>query len=83
MRAFEQSGDKGYLLKDAKDSETVGDYHSAAADYAVLGDKNVPSRHWKKRSPIERVFFSSKPPFDNLSSDPRYADLLRRIGLPQ
>jgi eukaryotic-like serine/threonine-protein kinase len=85
MRAFEQSGYKGYLLKDAKDSETEDRYDLAAEDYAVLGDKNSAfvalEKAFADRAGL--LFFKVDPQFDNLRSDPRYADLLRRIGLPQ
>ena len=85
MRVFEQSGYKGYLLKDAKDMETEGDYNSAAGDYAILGDKNAAFAVLEKAFLNRTALFAIKvqPEFDNLRSDPRYADLLRRIGLPQ
>jgi len=57
-----------------------------AADYAVLGE---PGRAFEylERAYVERdgdlIFLKTDPDFDSLRSDPRYADLLRRIGLPQ
>jgi TolA-binding protein len=38
---FEKSGYKGYLRKDAKDNEAVGDHYNAACDYAMLGEKDA------------------------------------------
>jgi hypothetical protein len=84
-QAFEKSGYKGYLLYDAKDSETEGDYDLAAADYAMLGDKNAAfaalEKAFSNRAGL--LFVKVEPQFDNLRSDPRYAGLLGRIGLPQ
>ena len=91
MRAFEKSGYKGYLSKDAKDNEAEANYYgggltrSAAADYAMLGEKDaafaVLNKAFVKRAGV--VDINVDPRLDNIRSDPRYADLLRRIGLPQ
>jgi tetratricopeptide (TPR) repeat protein len=86
LHAFEKSGYSGYLVKDAKDSEAGGDYAGAAADYAMLGNRNAAFAALEKAfvsSRANMVFLKVEPLFDNLHSDPRYADLLRRIGLPQ
>jgi len=91
MRSFEKSGYKGYLRKDAKDNEAEGNYYgggltrSAAADYAMLGEKDAAfaalDKAFVKRAGVVDV--NVDPRLDNLRSDPRYTDLLRRIGLPQ
>jgi hypothetical protein len=57
-----------------------------ADDYAVLGE---PDRAFKylDEAYAERegnlVFIKSDSDLDGIRSDPRYADLLRRMGLPQ
>jgi eukaryotic-like serine/threonine-protein kinase len=91
MRTFEKSGYKGYLRKDAKDNEAEGNYYgggltrSAAADYAMLGEKDAAfaalNKAFAKRAGV--VDINVDPRLENLRSDPRYADLLRRVGLPQ
>ena len=85
MQAFEKSGYSGYLRKDAKRAEAEHDYNTVAADYAMLGDKNAAfvslEKAFADRAGL--VFIKVDPQFDNLRSDPRYADLLRRMGLPQ
>jgi TolB-like protein/DNA-binding winged helix-turn-helix (wHTH) protein/tetratricopeptide (TPR) repeat protein len=57
----------------------------AALIYAALGDKDK-SFAWLDRAHEEHSFTLSnlkvEPRFDSLHSDPRFADLLRRIGLP-
>jgi len=85
MHAFERSGYTGYLAKDAKDAEAGGDYAGAAADYAMLGDRNAAFAELEKAFVSRRadmLFLKVEPSFDNLHSDPRFPDLLRRIGLP-
>jgi hypothetical protein len=53
--------------------------------YARLGDKDQ-AFEWLEKGYEDRGPFLSAlrvdPAFDNLRSDPRYADLLRRVGLP-
>ena len=91
MAAFGKSGYTGYLRKDAKDSEAEGNHYrgamapSAAADYAMLGYKDAAFAALEKAfaSRTGVVDINVDPRLDKLRSDPRYADLLRRIGLPQ
>ena len=57
--------------------------------YSRLGDKQQAfawlEKAYQERDPWLLVIFTQKgePGFDPLRSDPRYADLLRRIGLPR
>jgi serine/threonine protein kinase/Tfp pilus assembly protein PilF len=91
MDAFGMSGYTGYLRKDAKDSEAEGNHYrgamapSAAADYAMLGYKDAAfaalGKAFASRTGV--VDINVDPRLDKLRSDPRYADLLKRIGLPQ
>ncbi len=85
MQAFEKSGYPGYLRKDAKDSEAEGDYFDAADDYAMLGQKDAAFAALEKAFPTraELLLIKADPELDSIRSDPRFADLLRRIGLPQ
>jgi len=59
---------------------------SFAADYAILGDVDR-AFEYLGRAYRERdgglTWIQTDSTFDNLRSDPRYADLLRRMGLPQ
>ena len=91
MRAFEKSGYKGYLSKDAKDNEAEGNYYgggltrSAAADYAMLNEKDAAfaalDKAFVRRAGVVDIYVD--PRLDNLRSNPRYADLLHRIGFQQ
>jgi hypothetical protein len=57
-----------------------------AADYAALGEKDR-AFNWLEKAYEKRDFFlptlAVNPYMDPLRSDPRFQDLLRRIGLPQ
>ena len=91
MRTFERLGYKGYLSKDAKDNEVEANYYgggltrSAAAEYAMLGEKDAAfaalNKAFVSRAGVVDIYVD--PRLDNLRSDPRYTDLLRRIGLSQ
>jgi serine/threonine protein kinase/tetratricopeptide (TPR) repeat protein len=82
---FEKSGYKGVLRKFAKDAEAEGQPYSAALSYAKLGEKDAAFAALEKAVALGQGTDDIKtaPDLDNLRSDPRYADLLRRIGLPQ
>jgi serine/threonine protein kinase/TolB-like protein len=55
--------------------------------YAGLGDKNKAfeflEKAYQERSPDIPYFLKADLRIDNLRSDPRFQDLLRRVGLPQ
>ncbi|MGH9651716.1 MAG: TPR end-of-group domain-containing protein, partial [Terriglobales bacterium] len=58
---------------------------SFAIDYAALGEKDQ-AFYWLDKAYDERGHLLEQikiiPEFDGLRSDPRYAALLRRMGLP-
>jgi eukaryotic-like serine/threonine-protein kinase len=58
-----------------------------ATIYAGLGDKNRAfeflEKAYQERSPDIPWFLKADLRIDNLRSDPRFQDLLRRVGLPQ
>jgi serine/threonine-protein kinase len=60
--------------------------HSFAYIYAGLGDKER-AFEWLEKGYTERddtlTKLKTDPLFDSLRSDPRYTDLMRRVGLPQ
>jgi eukaryotic-like serine/threonine-protein kinase len=84
-QAFEKSGYRGFLKKDAAYDQAHQDYSDAAGDYAMLGDKDAAfanlNNAFSARTGL--LFIKVDPAFDNLRSDPQFADLLHRIGLPQ
>jgi hypothetical protein len=67
----------------------LGDDHLCsdvvAACYALLGEQDQAfvwlNKEYEVRSGL--VFLKADPVWDKLRSDPRFEDLLRRIGLPQ
>lgn len=54
--------------------------------YVALGDKEK-ALAWLDRAVQERAFgllsIKAAPAWDSLRGDPRFHDLLRRVGLPQ
>ena len=62
------------------------DYVDIGELYARLGEKDQ-AFEWLEKAYAERsdglLRLKEDLGFDNIRSDPRYADLLRRIGLPQ
>ncbi len=56
-----------------------------AADYVGIGDKDKAFESLEKGYQEHDEFapYLREPAFDGIRSDPRYADLLRRMGLPQ
>jgi serine/threonine protein kinase len=84
MQTFETSGYRGFLKKDAAHAQARHDFNVAAGDYAMLGDKDAAfaalNKGFSNRTSL--LFIKIDPAFDNLHSDPRFADLLNRIGLP-
>jgi TolB-like protein/predicted Ser/Thr protein kinase len=89
-QAYARSGCKGFLLSRIvieNDSSKLEFYEPtrAASDYALLGDKEK-ALYWLEKCYTEHVgmvWVKVDPVFDSLHSDPRFADLLRRIGFPQ
>jgi DNA-binding winged helix-turn-helix (wHTH) protein/TolB-like protein len=88
-RATEAEGIRGYWrLAVEVDKETARRYYvsadTPASYYARLGDRER-AFEWLERAFEERsahlVFLKVSPMYDNLRADPRYTDLLRRMGL--
>jgi TolB-like protein/Tfp pilus assembly protein PilF len=90
--AYAASGQRGpaeKILQDLKQKSTssyVSPYMIAAI-YAALGDKDKAfdfmEKAYQVRSPDIAYFLRADLRIDSLRSDPRFADLLRRSGLPQ
>jgi len=90
-QALKTGGAQGYWRKHLELSlnEYEQGYESAfgvAETYAQLGEKDL-AFEWLEKSfaahEVNLVVIKAKPAFDGLSSDARFQDLLRRVGLPQ
>ncbi|MDT5261455.1 MAG: eukaryotic-like serine/threonine-protein kinase, partial [Acidobacteriota bacterium] len=90
-KAFEESGMSGYLRQEiaALGEDSKSRYVSpvfVAMDYALLGEKDH-AFEWLDKAYDERsgwlLELRFDPVWDNLRADPRFADLLRRMGIPQ
>ena len=90
QNASRKSGLRGFWqTKIALDKDPTSPGFTAydvAHDYATLGDRDS-SLVWLEKAYEERdwrlIELGVEPRFDPLRSDPRFQDLLRRIGLPQ
>jgi predicted Zn-dependent protease len=88
-RAYVASGKKNEAEKLLSDLKRRSDSsHSLAAEiamvYTSLGDSDQ-AMSWLKRGYEERFNpgVLLRPGFDPLRSDPRFEDLVRRVGLPR
>jgi TolB-like protein/class 3 adenylate cyclase/Tfp pilus assembly protein PilF len=89
-QALKSGGEKGYWQKILQEELEVykkglGYPVTIATAYAKLGDKDK-AFEWLEKAYAERdeqLRNLKGSSFDNLRTDPRYKDLLRRIGLPQ
>ena len=89
---YQKSGAKGYWEKILElRIESMKRSHVSpivmASAYSHTGDKDR-AFEWLEKAYLERdeyLFYNLKPDgyFDGIRSDPRYANLLQRIGLPQ
>ncbi len=82
--AYRKSGRRGFYLQSAellarRQSETVETPVEIASFYAQAGDKEKAFQ--RRVSVLTNI--GVDPAFDPLRSDPRFDDLLRRIGLPK
>jgi hypothetical protein len=70
---------------DSDPSSPNYDDFGAACSAAMLGEKDKAFKFLEKAFEDRReiVFVKVEPQLDNIRSDPRYADLLRRVGLSQ
>jgi TolB-like protein/Tfp pilus assembly protein PilF len=82
-RIFETKGYAGYLRRDLKDNQGAGDHYGAAVEFAMLSKKDATFTELEKAftQRAQIVDMNLDPRLDNIRSDPRYAGLLRRIGL--
>jgi hypothetical protein len=90
-QGFRSSGWKGALTKaiEFRLAQRKTGYYSAfdiANLYAGLGDKEQ-AFHWLdiayQEHDWELIILNTDSAFDPLHSDPRFADLARKVGLPQ
>jgi TolB-like protein/Tfp pilus assembly protein PilF len=73
-------------LKELSATSYIAPYNVAAI-HAGLGNKDEAfaalDRAYNERSALLALYLTNDPRMDSLRSDPRFAELVRRIGLPQ
>ena len=88
-QSYKQNGYAGALRRaiEIGSNTSVENYdpYLAAKGYMLLGDKDHALVWLNKAAEAHSqiLFIKSDPYWDSIRSDPRYADLLRRMGLPQ
>ncbi len=90
-KAYSQSGHNGAIRAWLDDLLSQSSHHyvsafAVAEAYARLGEKDHAFEWLEKAYRVrdaEMVDLGTEPFFDTLHSDPRYADMMRRVGLPQ
>jgi tetratricopeptide (TPR) repeat protein len=93
-KAFKSAGERGFWKEIlAQDLESVrasgGDSHSSqiAEDYALAGQKDKAFEYLEKayqaREGGELTLLAVDPVWRNLHGDPRFSNLLKRMGLPE
>jgi serine/threonine protein kinase/tetratricopeptide (TPR) repeat protein len=88
-QSYKQNGYAGALRRaiEIASNTSAEDYdpYLAAKGYMLLGDKDKAFVWLNKAADAHSqiLFIKSDPYWDSIRSDPRYADLLRRVGLPQ
>jgi TolB-like protein/DNA-binding winged helix-turn-helix (wHTH) protein len=88
--AFRTKGEKGYwmerLAQDSRAMKRPGIAFSpmvVAWDYAQAGEKDKALKWLEAREGAELTLLAVDPVWKNLHGDPRFSDLLKRIGLPE
>ena len=77
---------QGYSRLMFASEEKEGDPAYIALGFALAGDRNRTFEYLEKSFSIESdelVLCIRFPAFDSIGSDPRYKDLMRRLGLPE
>jgi hypothetical protein len=85
VRHSETSDLQGYI-KLLLTPGIIGPPTNIAVSYALAGDRNKAFEYLEKayaEQDSELMACIRFPAFDLLHSDPRYADLMRRLGLPE
>jgi Tfp pilus assembly protein PilF len=86
-KAYASSGWEGVLKKDIEIHQVPGknyDSEAVAGDYADLGDKDRAFQ-WLNRAYDDHalLFIKTSNEYLNLHGDPRYTQMLRKMGLPE
>jgi hypothetical protein len=88
QRAFDAGGIGAYHRMELEYLKGQGDLwpHAVAYQYARLGERDR-AFEWLERAYRARVqhlvWIKVEPSLDGLRGDPRYKDLVRRMGLPE